>query len=84
MLIVLHILSAVSSIILTSYLIFKPNRRGTRFSYGLVGSTVATGFMLIVFAGANILSTCISGLLYLTVVAIGLVIVNRRLAVNEN
>lgn len=84
MLILIHVLSALSSVILTSYLIFRPNRRGLNASYGLVASTVTTGFMLIVFAGANILSTCISGLLYVAAVSVGLVVVNRRLATENS
>jgi hypothetical protein len=51
-----------------------------RITYSLVGLTVATGTMLIIFDHANILSTCISGLLYVGAVSVGLVIVSRRLA----
>jgi hypothetical protein len=70
MIVLLHVIIALSSIVLASYTFFKPSTKKLFVSYGLMIATVASGTYLLVGMGADILRTCLSGLLYLTVTLI--------------
>lgn len=70
MIILLHVLIALSSIALASYTFFKPSTKKLFISYGLMIATVASGTYLLIALQADILKTCLSGLFYLTVTLI--------------
>ena len=76
----LHIIIAVSSLIYAGYVYFKPSRKGINISYALIAATIATGTYLIILAPAHMVSACISGLIYLAFVSVGIVFANRKLA----
>jgi hypothetical protein len=67
MIVLLHVLIALSSIALASYTFFKPSTKKILSSYGLMIATVASGTYLLVAMQADILRTCLSGLAYLTI-----------------
>lgn len=81
MIVLIHVLTAIASMAYTSYLFFRPSKGGLRTAYGLVGATLISGTYLVVSLNAQLLSACITGLIYLGAVTIGLVLANRRLAV---
>lgn len=71
MVVILHILIAVSSIILATAVFLKPNRSLLQVSYGFIAATLASGVYLVWVAPTKMLHVCVSGLLYtLVVVAI--------------
>ncbi|MGV9001907.1 MAG: hypothetical protein ACOH18_03035 [Candidatus Saccharimonadaceae bacterium] len=70
MIILLHVLIALSSIVLASFTFFKPTTKRLLASYGFIVATVASGSYLLLAMQADILRTCLSGLFYLTVVSI--------------
>lgn len=80
MILVSHILIALSSVALSVYLMFRPQGSLLKVSYALIGLTLATGSAL-VFNGANVLHTCLSGLVYCLVVAGATEVARRRLAI---
>lgn len=84
MIIALHVLIALSSIILTGITSFSPSKLKLTLSYVLVGMTIASGTYLIITMPAHMISTCFEGLLYIGVVTVGLIFAQRKLAVNSN
>lgn len=80
MILVPHIVIALISIVVSAYLMFRPQQSLLKVSYVLIGLTLATGTVLIL-NGANILHTCLSGLVYCLVVAGATEVARRRLAV---
>jgi hypothetical protein len=65
MVILLHVIAALSSIALSGYSVIRPQKSRIRLSYILVGFTLGSGTYLIVSQHARMLQTCISGLVYL-------------------
>ncbi len=80
MLLISHIIIALSSIVYSTFLFFVPTKRNLRISYGLVGLTLTSGTLLVVVSGARILQTCTTGLMYLGIVSIGMVYAHYELA----
>jgi hypothetical protein len=64
MLLVSHIIIALSSIVVSSLSLADPSRNKLRLSYGLVAATLASGSYLVISSHAQILSSCITGLAY--------------------
>lgn len=77
---VAHIFIALGSLMFTTWLFFVPSTAKLRASYALVAATLATGTILAAGSKAHILQTCLSGLLYLAIVATGLVLARQKLA----
>jgi len=70
MILLLHILIAISSIGIATFTYFKPTVKRLGMSYGFIVATVASGTALLVMNPSNLLHTCLSGLFYITVVSI--------------
>lgn len=80
MLLLLHIVIAVSGIILSTITYFLPSRNKIRFCSLLVAATVASGTVIIIRQHLSIMSVCLSGLLYIGFTAGALIAASRRLA----
>jgi hypothetical protein len=74
-----HISIALFSLVLTTFLYFSPSRTKLSLSYLLVALTFLTGTYLIIFNQADILRTCLTGLVYLGVVAVSIVSARNKL-----
>jgi hypothetical protein len=83
MLILIHVIIALSSIGFTTYLAISPSQAKLRLSYVLVALTLVTGTYLVVSTGSNLLKSCLTGLVYLAVVTAGIVAARHRLAPTE-
>jgi hypothetical protein len=68
MVVLLHVIIALSSIALSSYLYFKPIKKVMKASYGLIAGTVLSGSYLIITRPTHMLETCTVGLVYLAIV----------------
>lgn len=66
MIVLLHVIIAISSIGLASYTFFSPSVKKLFVSYGAMIATVASGTYLLLATPVDILKTCITGLVYLT------------------
>ncbi len=64
MIVLLHVVIAVTSLVFASLLLFKPSKTKFHINYGLVSLTLASGTYLVVSTHANIISACITGLMY--------------------
>jgi hypothetical protein len=84
MLLVTHIIIALSSIVFSSALFIAPSRKKLYTSYGLVGLTIATGTDLVITTHARLVPSCITGLIYLGIVSIGIVAAHFKLATAKN
>jgi hypothetical protein len=81
MILLTHILVALFSIIFTTYLYFAPSKAKLYTAYTLVGLTLTSGTYLVVIKPSHILQTCVTGLVYLAVVGVGVLLAQRKLAV---
>lgn len=84
MLLVTHVLIALSSIVLTGMAYLSPSQRKLRTSYGLVGLTLASGTALVITTHSPLLSSCMTGLVYLGIVMSGILLAQRRLAAEKS
>jgi hypothetical protein len=80
MIVLLHVLSALTSMVYTTYLLFFPSKSRFYAAYGLVGLTLASGTYLVWSTHVPMLKACASGLTYLVAVSAAMVLARRRLA----
>ncbi|TAH31632.1 hypothetical protein EYC59_06350 [Candidatus Saccharibacteria bacterium] len=80
MILATHIVIALASIAYTTYLYFRPSETGLKVSYSLVAATLGSGTWLVVSTHSPLLSSCLTGLLYLAAVTTGIALSTRKLA----
>ena len=80
MILITHILIALSGLVITTIAYMRPSSNMLRAAYAGVGLTFATGFYLVAMAPAHMLQACTSGLMYLGAVSIGIVATRAKLA----
>jgi hypothetical protein len=83
MLLISHILIALTSVIYTGFVYIAPSRAKLNASYGLVALTIASGTWLIIANPAHMVQSCLTGLLYLGVMFVGIYLSYLKLAKNE-
>jgi multisubunit Na+/H+ antiporter MnhB subunit len=83
MYIAIHVIIAVSTLVYTTYLYYYPSPKKFNPAYWLLGFTLASGTLLIFISGANILRTCLTGLLYIGVVSAVIIAAKHKLASQE-
>lgn len=81
MLLIAHILIALSGLAAAGLALLKPSSAKINASYGLLASTIISGVLLIVIAHASILHTCISGLTFTALMYAGIAAASRKMAV---
>lgn len=80
MIILIHVIIALTSLAFSGLAYFMPSKLKLRVSYGLIAATLISGTYLVVTLNSPLLSACVSGLIYLTVVVTATVAAQRRLA----
>jgi len=83
MIVLLHVLVALTSIVYTSYLYFRPSKNKFYASYALVAATLASGTYLVVSTHAPLISACTTGLVYLVIVSSGVFAAHRKFATDQ-
>lgn len=63
MLLISHIIIALSSVVISGVLLFAPSSLKLKLSYLATGATIATGTVLVINSGTHILQSCIMGLM---------------------
>ena len=79
-----HIVIALSSVAYTTYLFFAPSKLKFYVSYALIGLTLVSGTMLVLASHSPLLSSCVTGLLYVGLVLAGVLAAHRRLVYSES
>lgn len=83
MILLLHISIALASLGFTVILFATPSRNKLYAQYGLIAATIASGTWLVISTHAAILQSCMTGLIYVSLVAAGTTAARRRLARQE-
>jgi hypothetical protein len=83
MLLMLHILIALTSVIFTGITYLRPTQNKFNGSYGLIAATLISGTVLVVQTGSPLLKSCLTGLLYLGVVLTGTVVAHYKVRNQE-
>jgi hypothetical protein len=84
MLLVFHILAALSSLVCSAFAFFGPSIFRLRFSYLLSVFTLISGTYLVMSTHANMVSACISGLVYLGFVTSMLLLARAKIESNSS
>lgn len=79
MLLITHIIIAISSVAYTTLLLLRPTQTKLYTSYALVGATLASGIYLTVVNPASMLRTCTTGLVYVVIVTAGIALARKKL-----
>ncbi|HSX43264.1 MAG TPA: hypothetical protein VLF59_04210 [Candidatus Saccharimonadales bacterium] len=80
MILMLHIIAALASLIIATITAAAPTRVRLRSVYGLSTLTLASGTYIVVSTGAPVVSSCLSGLLFLGAIAATVAVSRHRLA----
>jgi uncharacterized membrane protein YciS (DUF1049 family) len=80
MILILHIVLALTGIILATATFLAPNKTKLKFSYGLAASTLATGVYLTILNPTHLASSCITGLIYFGLVGVFIYSAQKKLA----
>lgn len=83
MLLVSHIIIALTSLIYTGRTFLKPSRIGLKVSYTLVAATLVSGTYLVLSTHAPLTSACLTGLIYLGVISTGLAAAHLKLSLQK-
>ncbi len=75
---------ALTSIGFSAFAYFAPSIAKLKANYTLVGLTLASGTYLVWSTHSNMLSSCVTGLVYLTIVSTALVLAHRKLVFASN
>lgn len=84
MLILIHVIIALSSVIYAGLSFFSPSQKKLNVSYALIALTITTGTYLVVSTHSPMLQSCMTGLAYLAVVLLETFAVRTRLAKATN
>jgi hypothetical protein len=80
MLLLIHVVVAISSLIYSGYVFLSPSRAKINKTYGFIAATLLSGTILAIVSKAALLSVCVSGLLYLGITAVGIYASYKKLA----
>lgn len=80
MILISHIVIALSSLIYTTYALFSPSAKKLQTSYALVGLTLATGTVMVIQNPSHLMQGCMTGLLYVGIITVAIVSAHRKLA----
>jgi hypothetical protein len=80
MILILHVLAALTSVAFTAFTFFAPTKIKLRVSYALTATTIASGTYLVATSPAHMLEACTVGLLYVGIVLAGTLAARAKLA----
>lgn len=78
MILVLHIVIALTSIAYTTLTYFAPSQNKLRASWSFVALTIASGTWLVISTHGALLQSCITGLVYLVAVTAGIMAARQK------
>jgi len=84
MLLVTHIVIALTSVLYSGLVWLRPSRTRLYGSYAMLGLTVVSGTALVVLTHAPMLQSCMTGLFYICLTLAGIVLASHKLATQEH
>ncbi len=84
MLILLHVIIAITSVLHTTYLYFYPSKAKLYTAYAFVSLTLVSGTYLVLVTRTHILQACVSGLVYIGIISLGIVSARNKLTLATN
>lgn len=84
MLILTHVIFALGALAISVLANFRPAAGKLKASYILAGGTLTTGVLLVVIGHANLVRTCLTGIVFFGIVSILNETARKRLAVQED
>lgn len=82
-LLISHISIAICSLVITTLTAFLPSAFKVKLSSYMIALTLVSGTALVILSHQPILSSCLSGLIYLAFAMTGVIVGARRLAKKE-
>lgn len=79
MILIAHIILALSSIFFSTYVLFNPSRARIHGSYSLIASTLTTGVYLTLTHPTHLKQACISGVVYVATMSAIMISVHVKL-----
>jgi hypothetical protein len=83
MVLLVHILIALSSVAFSTLSIFAPSDKKIKINYAFLAATWISGFFLVFQSNVSFGHLCLSGILYTGVVSMNIYLTKRRLAAQE-
>jgi hypothetical protein len=83
MIILLHLLIALGSILLTTIAYLSPSKHKLIISYTFVGLTLLSGTYMVLATQTSILRVCVSGLAYTAIMLVALQTIRSKLSSQE-
>ena len=75
-----HIIIALASLAFTTFVVVAPSKPRMQFAYSLVVLTLVTGSYLVLTKPGHMAETCVTGLVYIVAVSLGLIAARQKLA----
>lgn len=75
-----HISLAVISLILNTYILFRPSEKVFDYSFLALGGVTLSGIALIMTSPGSLAKVCVSGLLYFAFISVTLYVAYHRLS----
>lgn len=82
-LLIIHLALAFSSIIFAGVVYASPSQNKFAVSYGLIAGTLASGVLLTASAPGHVVSSTVSGMIYLAIVSVATVAARRKFMATE-
>jgi len=82
MLLLTHVVVAIISIIFTTVVYVKPSENKLRVSFALAAFTLISGTYMILKSPAHLVQSCITGIIYIGVVTLFILLAKRKLAIS--
>lgn len=79
MIVLIHVLIALSSIVMTTAAYIAPTERKLHTNYFLIAATLISGTYLVVSTHSGLISACTTGLAYLSIVSVGTAFARQKL-----
>lgn len=84
MTLVIHIITAIASLVWTGIVYFYPSKPRLNVAYGLAAAMLVSGFSLILSKPAHMTQTCLEGLVFLAIISYGIIATRQKLAAVTN
>jgi len=82
MILILHVITALGSLLVAGITNIKPSALGLKITYILTGLMLGTGGYLLIHNTSHLLESCLFGLLVLGVVLIEVIVAKRKLIID--